>query len=73
MAVDDSEHIFTGAENQSPADMGTSRPPVRDRIVELRRVRAGDLVPIQTITEFIVGHSAPPYARRWRKSGMPTR
>ena len=45
MAVDDSEHIFTGAENQSPADMGTSRPPVRDRIVELRRVRAGDLVP----------------------------
>jgi DNA modification methylase len=45
MAVDSSEHILTGAENQAPADTGTSRPPVRDRIVELRRVRAGDLVP----------------------------
>ena len=43
--ADSSEHTFTEAENQAPADIEGVRPPVRDRIVELRRVRAGDLVP----------------------------
>jgi hypothetical protein len=64
MAVDSSEQILTGAENQAPADTGTSRPPVRDRIVELRRVRAGDLVPHPNNYRVHGGASTLPYARR---------
>jgi hypothetical protein len=41
--MDGPEHIFTRSENQ--ADTSTNHSPVRDRIIEFRRVRARDLLP----------------------------
>jgi hypothetical protein len=48
MQSDESKRIFADAENGVPADAGALRrspPNIRDRIKELQRVRAGDLVP----------------------------
>jgi hypothetical protein len=45
MAMNNAESMFADTKGQASADSRKSRPPVRDRIIELRRVRAGDLGP----------------------------
>jgi hypothetical protein len=68
---DDSNFDIESGVSTDTGAGGRPLPSFRDRIIELRRVRAGELVPHQKNIEFTQEHNGPFSKRVWRRSGMP--